>query len=365
MAENGRLKNFDTIRLVAASSVIFSHAFTIVDGNEQNEPFFRLTGSILGIHGVFVFLIISGFLVTQSLKTSPSLQNFAWKRFLRIYPALAGCAIVSAFVISTFFSELPIREYLSSLYGVKYVAKVLLLLGSHPIPTIQFYDHASKGLEYSQNGSLWSIASEIHCYLILFFLALLNLVSMRIALFGLFAGSALLALSLLINFPFSEVWMNLIYTFPSFCAGVAMYFVHAKYGLSGKIAVGCVAALLVVAPTGGLLVMSPILAAYPIVYLGMSRSIYLGNATRFGDLSYGTYLYGWPVEQVIRSFAGTSLSGWGLFLMALPLAAACGVLSWHLVEKRALALKTLIGGSPKPVAVSTDGDEKAAAGNLG
>ena len=78
----------------------FRHFFACVficDGYEEKEPFLRLTGNILGIHGVFVFLIISGFLVTQSLHTSPSLLSFAWKRFLRIYPALAVCAIVSAF----------------------------------------------------------------------------------------------------------------------------------------------------------------------------------------------------------------------------------------------------------------------------
>jgi peptidoglycan/LPS O-acetylase OafA/YrhL len=249
------------------------------------------------------------------------------------------------------------------LYGVKYVAKVLLLYGSHPILTVKFYD--SQGLGYSENGSLWSIASEIYCYLILFFLAALELVGIRIALFGLFAGTALLALSLAINLPVSDVSMNLIYTVPSFCAGVAMYFIHTKYGLSRTIALGCVAGLLMVAPTGGLLVMSPILAAYPVIYLGMSQSTYLGNATKFGDLSYGTYLYGWPVEQIVRSVAGTSLSGWGLFLISLPLAAACGGLSWHLVEKRALTFKAMILRSPEPLAASVSGNERAATRTLG
>jgi peptidoglycan/LPS O-acetylase OafA/YrhL len=69
MAEKHRFGNFDTIRLVAAASVIFSHAFLIADGHDKNEPFVRLTGAIIGVHGVFVFLIISGFLVTRSLKS--------------------------------------------------------------------------------------------------------------------------------------------------------------------------------------------------------------------------------------------------------------------------------------------------------
>ena len=187
---------------------------------------------------------------------------------------------------------------------------------------------------------------EIYCYLILFFLAALELGSMQIALLGLFAGSVLLDLSLAVTLPLSEVTINLFYTVPSFCAGVAMYFIHAKYCLSRRIALGCVIGLLLFAPTGHLIVVSPILAAYPLIYLGTSASIPLRNATRFGDLSYGTYLYGWPVKQVVRSVAGTALSGWGLFLICLPLAMACGWLSWHLVEKHALALKAVIRRSP-------------------
>jgi peptidoglycan/LPS O-acetylase OafA/YrhL len=142
--------------------------------------------------------------------------------------------------------------------------------------------------------------------------------------------------------PVSDQTINLMYTIPSFCAGVAMYFIHAKFGLSRRIALGCCGGLLLFAPTGYLMVVSPILAAYPVIYLGMSESVSLGNATKFGDISYGTYLYGWPVEQVVRAVVGTSLSGWSLFLLSFPLAAACGWLSWHLVEKHALAFKTLV-----------------------
>jgi peptidoglycan/LPS O-acetylase OafA/YrhL len=224
---------------------------------------------------------------------------------------------------------------------VKYVAKVLLLYDVYEIPSVQFYDQESQHLGYVVNGSLWTVSMEIYCYLILFFLAALELVSIHIALLGLFAGSVLLALSLVVTLPISDTTVNLFYTVPSFCAGVAMYFIHAKFGLSGRIALGCVIGLVLFAPTGHLMVVSPILAAYSVIYLGMLPSTPLGNATRFGDLSYGTYLYGWPVTQVVRSVLGTSLSGWGLFLLSLPLSLGCGWLSWHLVEKHALALKAV------------------------
>jgi peptidoglycan/LPS O-acetylase OafA/YrhL len=345
MVQTQRLRNFDAIRLIAAASVIFSHAFLLSDGHEKNEPFVRMTGNILGIHAVFVFLIVSGFLVTQSSKTSSSPRSFAWKRFLRIYPALAVCAFVSAFIIAPFFSDLSVSGYLSSTHGAKYVAKVLLLHNVNEIPTVQFYVQRV-GLGNYVNGSLWTIACEIYCYLILFFLVALDLVGISIALLGL-VSAVLFVVALKIELPFGEMVMNMLYCLPSFCTGVAMYFVHAKFGMSRAIALGCLAGLLLVAPTGQLMFLFPILGAYPVIYLGLSESISLGNATRYGDLSYGTYLYGWPVEQIVESVMGTSLSPWGLFAISLPIAMTCGWLSWHLVEKRALAFKTVFD-SPRP-----------------
>lgn len=346
MVQTHRLRNFDTIRLIAAASVIFSHAFLISDGHDKNEPFVWMTGNIIGIHAVFVFLIVSGFLVTQSFKTSSSPRSFAWKRFLRIYPALAMCAFVSAFIIAPFFSDLSVSGYLSSTHGAKYLAKVLLLYDVKEIPTVQFYEQELLRLGHLANGSLWTIACEIYCYLILFFLAALDLIGIPIAILGLVCA-ALFSLSVMIELPIGDATINLLYCLPSFCLGVAMYFVHAKFGMSRAIALGCLAALLLVAPTGQLMVLFPILAAYPVIYLGLSESISLGNATKFGDLSYGTYLYGWPVEQVVQGVMGKSLSPWSLFAVSLPIAMACGWLSWHLVEKRALAFKTVFN-SPRP-----------------
>jgi peptidoglycan/LPS O-acetylase OafA/YrhL len=341
MTKNFRFTNFDVIRLVAAASVIFSHAFLISDGTDRNEPVLRLTGNILGIYGVFVFLIISGFLVTNSLRNSVSLRDFAWKRFLRVFPALGVCALVSAFLISPFFSEIGAREYLSSLYGPKYIIKVMSLYDVTEIPTVRLYEQDLHRLCYIINGSLWTIASEIYCYLILWIMAVFSLVSLPLALRGLILGSSLLALSLDGKFFISHAVLNLLYTLPSFCAGVAMYFIHFRFGISRNIALLCLLGLGLAVPTGYLIILFPLLAAYPITFLGLSESIHLGRVTRFGDLSYGTYLYGWPVEQIVRSVMGTSASAWMLFLISIPLASTCGWLSWHLVEKHALTLKKL------------------------
>ena len=60
--------------------------------------------------------------------------------------------------------------------------------------------------------------------------------------------------------------------------------------------------------------------------------------TRFGDLSYGLYLYGWPVEQSVRFALGDGAAWWQTFVLALPIAVALAYTSWHLIERPALAL---------------------------
>src|SRR6185312_3238602 len=106
--------NFDALRLVAALSVVFSHAFLIAEGSEASEPFVRLTGNqcVLGLVGVFVFFIISGYLVTGSFLRHPEPGRFALKRGLRIFPGLAVNLLVCALVLGALVTTLPLGDYL-------------------------------------------------------------------------------------------------------------------------------------------------------------------------------------------------------------------------------------------------------------
>src|SRR5690348_17744391 len=99
--QTSRSNNFDAVRLLAALSVVFSHSFLIAEGSEASEPFIWLTGNqcILGLVGVFVFFVISGYLVTESWVRSPMPGRFALRRFLRIYPGLAVNVVLCAFVL--------------------------------------------------------------------------------------------------------------------------------------------------------------------------------------------------------------------------------------------------------------------------
>src|SRR5437588_7159145 len=108
-----RHNNFDLLRLVAAVSVIVSHAFLLAESSQDHDPLIWLTGgqTILGVVGVFVFFTISGYLVTQSFDTTPSPLVFLAKRALRIFPGLLLCLAVCVFAIGPLVTGLPLAEY--------------------------------------------------------------------------------------------------------------------------------------------------------------------------------------------------------------------------------------------------------------
>jgi len=60
---------------------------------------------------------------------------------------------------------------------------------------------------------------------------------------------------------------------------------------------------------------------------------------RIGDLSYGLYLFGFPVLGSIVALSHQTLSAETVFGIALPVTLVFAILSWHLVENPALRLR--------------------------
>jgi peptidoglycan/LPS O-acetylase OafA/YrhL len=64
----------------------------------------------------------------------------------------------------------------------------------------------------------------------------------------------------------------------------------------------------------------------------------ISRFTNKTDLSYGIYLYAWPIQSSIAFFTNRSINPWVLSLITLALAAAAASVSWTFIEKPALAL---------------------------
>jgi peptidoglycan/LPS O-acetylase OafA/YrhL len=338
-----RENNFDALRLLAAVSVIFSHSFLIAEGTQNNEPLILLTDnqSILGLAGVFVFFAISGFLVTQSFEQTPNPLHFLAKRALRIFPGLFVATLISAFVLGPLVTTRPLGAYLSRPEPYEYVlGNTLLDQTVHELPGVSFVDNRV-GLEI--NGSLWTLRLEFTMYLMVLGLGLLRLLTVRVALVLIAFGMANLHFEMLDELEkwgwFFQLLSGWGWLVGFFAAGMALYKLRHTRVFDGRVAAAAFAGLVLSVPLRQFLPLFPIFGCYLALWLALTPRLPVIPAARFGDLSYGLYIYGWPVEEAVMWFSGGRAAWWQILLIALPATAAIAFLSWHLVERPMLRLK--------------------------
>jgi peptidoglycan/LPS O-acetylase OafA/YrhL len=336
-----RHNNFDALRALAASAVILTHAILLATGQLDADPLARVTqGTVtLGVAGVFVFFVVSGYLVTESWERAPSLPRFAAKRGLRIYPALFVCVLLLTFALGPAVTRLALGDYLGA-YGTWdfLVANLLLHTDHNSLPGV-WLSSGDNGTIL--NGPLWSLPVEVAMYAMVAGLGLLR--AIRLPVLGLLFAIGLICLhydtTRYYEFIGSVGWM-----LSFFVAGMVFYKLRAAAWILHPLA--AFASLLVLvasAPLGLFLLACPIFGAHLVLFLARYRNFSVLPAARFGDLSYGLYIYGWPVEQTLL-YLRPGLDPMMLFAVAWPLTAAIAFLSWHLVEKRALRWKP---GSPR------------------
>jgi peptidoglycan/LPS O-acetylase OafA/YrhL len=328
-----RHNNFDALRLLAAVSVIFSHSFLIAEGTQKHEWLIRLTGnqSILGLTGVFVFFAISGFLVTQSFEETGDPLRFLAKRALRIFPGLFVAVLLSAFVLAPFVTTLEPGAYFSRPEPYRYViTNTLLDPTAHELPGVMFVNN-QVGLEI--NGSMWTLRVEFMMYLMVLGLGVTRLLTWPMGLLLLALGLACL------HFQALDVLGGWGWLLGFFAAGMVLYKLRATRIFDGRVALLALAGLILSVPLREFIPLFPLFGCYLALWLALNPALPIIPAARFGDLSYGLYIYGWPVEQAVIWTLGGRALWWQVFAIALPVTAAISFLSWHLIERPALRLK--------------------------
>jgi peptidoglycan/LPS O-acetylase OafA/YrhL len=124
-----------------------------------------------------------------------------------------------------------------------------------------------------------------------------------------------------------------------FAAGVALYKLRHTRIFDGRIALAALCGLVLSVALRQFITFFPIFGCYLALWLALTPRLPVIPAARFGDLSYGLYIYGWPAEQTVVWLSGGRAAWWQVFLLALPVTAALAFLSWHLVERPMLRLK--------------------------
>src|SRR6266567_1081757 len=181
----GRANNFTLLRLLAALAVVYGHSFEIVRPGSGQSDLIALTlrETWSGEIGVWVFFVISGFLVTKSWTERQDVLAFAKARALRLLPALVVMLCLVAFVLGPLLTSSPLPTYFSerATYGFLFWNGTLLKT-SYLLPGLFETNPAAIA-----NKSLWTLPLEARLYVLLGAAGLVGLLGRR----GLFNALAL------------------------------------------------------------------------------------------------------------------------------------------------------------------------------
>jgi len=313
-----RRNNFDVLRLLFATLVIFSHSFALVG---QGEPV--LWGRTLGNLGVHGFFVISGYLIVQSFGRSRSLLQYGTNRVLRIVPGLVVALVLSGLIAAR-------------LHG----------FADNPVP-------------YISNGPVWTLTWEVICYGAVAALGIVGALN-RTAFPAVFAVGWVVYLANIGDR--SDFFLAIVPMFLMFAAGAlfALYLTRIRM----EVLILAVIGLALTADHGVFSFVEGLathdvpflfgpdvtpeqvqrviyLLSFPVVVIWVGRLVRPSVPIR-NDVSYGAYIYGWPVAQVLVFLAlkwALPLNPWLLFVATMVITMPLAYLSWRFIEKPALGLK--------------------------
>jgi peptidoglycan/LPS O-acetylase OafA/YrhL len=333
--------NFGLLRLVMALAVVVSHAFSVTDGRVEQEPWFQTTGFTLGEHAVNGFFAISGFLVTMSF-VRRGWRDYVVARFLRIAPGLIAATLVVALVLGGLMTTLDRSAYFSDPRLWRFITGTLTTFKSAAaLPGV----FESNPLPFPL-GTVWTLKYETLCYLGVLAAGLAGLLARpRLAL------AAMLALTLAVVLrevmaPHGSKGTETALRLPLiFLAGGVVYLYREKVPLSLPLLAVALLALVPLSFTPLYKAALYLVTAWGVLVLALAPALTRRSIEPPADLSYGVYLYGWPVQQALHALY-PSLGAVTLLWPSLAATFVVAALSWYLVEKPALGLKRrLIGAS--------------------
>lgn len=328
---------FDAIRLYLSITIMALHSLTLAKGVSG------YLASPSWIHSLALSLLpaffgLGGFLVTGSGMRVRSVGKFALHRFLRIFPALALEVFLSAIVLGAIFTTLNLHDYFSSSEFWIYFKNIVGIINFN-LPGV-FFDNP---FPRTVNGNLWTLRPDYYGYLALICLMLFGIFGRkRLYFYFLLLG---LIISLGLDFAtevgkphFVPTDSALVF---SFLFGSLLFLKADIIPWRVDILLFCLFFYILFGQEGGLSYLSSALIVYVIVYAGMIK-IPMPEFLKFGDYSYGIYLYGFPIQQALVAKLLWVREWYILFPVSAVLTLALAVISWHYVEKPFLKLKYII-----------------------
>lgn len=324
---------FGAVRLALALAVVVSHAFSVTSGVVGDEPLAASSGFTLGEHAVNGFFAVSGFLVTMSLARRGA-RDYALARALRILPGLVAATLVVALVLGAAMTTLPAGAYWRDPSLWRFVTATLTAFkSSAALPGV----FAENPLRFPM-GTVWTLKYEVLCYLGLLAAGLLGGLRRRWPALALVVGFAVALAGLGWLRPEAGKGVETALRLPLiFAAGATLYLWRETV----RLAAWPLASLLLAAALRETPLYRPLLflgESYAALWLALAPALARAALDPPADLSYGVYLYGWPIQQTLHALAPAASAG-ALLAPSVALALAVAALSWYAVEWPALALK--------------------------
>lgn len=328
--------NYDFLRIFAAFCIIFYHSFALT-GKSNEDPLSQITqGRVqFSFIGLSIFFCISGYLIAKSGVKSPTPVNYLWKRLLRIQPLLIVTCFLTIFLIGPFFTELSLKQYFLDGHTYSYFRNVLPVLGiQFKLPGV-FTHLTDKGV----NGSLWTLIVEERMYLLMtviflykkdkakyftFLVVLINVLYLINRYF--FYGEMIPYLSGTAFF-YALLFLN----------SATLYLSRIKFKRYQLlfVGIGLVCFLIgIIFPNADFVYFYGL----PILINSLAKiKGKLNYAGKYGDFTYGTYVFSFPVQQILVEKGVTN--PYNLFLITVLIVFPLAILSWYFLENPFLRLK--------------------------
>ena len=329
---NNRNNNFDILRFLAALQVLIFHSITCFG---DKCPFL-----FIAFDGVFVFFVISGFLVTRSWCDNPNFFAFLKKRILRIFPALIAVVCLTAMVLGPLVTTLPLKEYFTNSAFFDYFKNIFLFHIYHLLPGV----FQNNPINTSINGSLWTLPLEFFMYCLIAIFGITKVLNKKYFHF-VFVVLSILLLYMLTNVYVARLlYIRFVEFLVLFFISSCFYVYRKKIILSFPVFVVCVIIFLfgikLSYEFNFLFEYFRILTLpYIIIYIAYCKIPYINNFGKYGDFSYGIYLWAFPVSQTLIYFGEDKFNVFTYIVSVFLITLFIAVLSFKFIEKPALQLK--------------------------
>ncbi|MFF0155398.1 acyltransferase family protein [Micromonospora sp. NPDC005203] len=356
---------FGVLRLAMACGVIVAHAGPLGFGQSNVGAATFGRQSDLGTLCLYGFFLISGYLITDSALRS-TLRQYIRARLLRVFPGLWACLLVTAFVFAPLAAlyengnldgfwghpEGPFDYVLTNFVASMEQFPISGLLADTPYGQLV-------GGPSAFDGSLWTLRYDLAFYGIVGILVVTSVLRRAPrAVLVLTAGSYALILA---DFFAAPTWSSrppqhgaigpfpLIGAFAAdwtlmlgflFLLGAAARLYAHRIPVNRELAVLAGVVLVGSLWLGGFFAVGLPAFAYLVLFAAVALPKRLSTISRRHDYTYGIYIYGFPVQQLIALFGGARFGMVGYIVLSLLGALLFAMVSWHLVERPALDFKT-------------------------